>query len=129
MRFYLWRCTNFLIAPARSKGGWCGGKESCFKSVLFYHLQKFVKDGKVIKNTDTTYSFIDEDGKETINILYVGAARAYLHNAINTGEKSFLCKDPYCPIDFKVGFQNSTTKSTGRLVHMDYLCTWIGKPK
>lgn len=46
------------------------------KSVIFYHLQKFVKDGKVIKNTDATYSFIDEKGRETINILYVGAARA-----------------------------------------------------
>ena len=46
------------------------------KSVIFYHLQKFVRNGKVIKNTDATYSFIDENGKETINILYVGAARA-----------------------------------------------------
>ena len=46
------------------------------KPVIYYHLKRFVKDGKVIKNTDKTYSFIDENGKETINILYVGAARA-----------------------------------------------------
>lgn len=46
------------------------------KSVLFYHLQRFVKDGKAIKNFDATYSFVDENGKDTINILYVGAARA-----------------------------------------------------
>ena len=46
------------------------------KSVLFYHLQRFVKNGKAIKNIDSTYSFIDTIGKEAINILYVGAARA-----------------------------------------------------
>jgi radical SAM protein with 4Fe4S-binding SPASM domain len=57
------------------------------------------------------------------------AARAYLHNAINTGEKSFICKDPYCPIDNHAEQLKATTAGqSGRLVHMDYLCTWIGKP-
>jgi radical SAM protein with 4Fe4S-binding SPASM domain len=58
------------------------------------------------------------------------AARSYLHNAIDTGKKSFLCKDPYCPIDYPVDFPKMVkAESTGRLVHMDYLCTWIGKVK
>jgi len=46
------------------------------KSVLFYHLERFVKEGKVIKNPNLKYSFIDKDGKDTINIIFVGAARA-----------------------------------------------------
>jgi radical SAM protein with 4Fe4S-binding SPASM domain len=58
------------------------------------------------------------------------AARSYLHNAIATGKKSFICKDPYCPIDFSGDFPKSEDKKDiGRLVHMDYLCTWIGEPK
>lgn len=58
------------------------------------------------------------------------AARAYLHNAIDTGEKSFMCKDPYCPIDYNAKqLQNIAAEQSGRLVHMDYLCTWIGKAR
>ncbi|MDR0967693.1 MAG: radical SAM protein [Rickettsiales bacterium] len=58
------------------------------------------------------------------------AARAYLHNAINTGEKSFLCKDPYCPKDYNSDkIKTLYQDSENRLVHMDYLCTWIGKVK
>jgi len=56
------------------------------------------------------------------------AARSYLFNAVMTGNKSFLCKDPYCPKDYLHNFAHSqNTIKTQRLVHMDYLCTWIGK--
>lgn len=58
------------------------------------------------------------------------AARSYLFNAVQTGNKSFLCKDPYCPKDYQHRFQHShNAVKTQRLVHMDYLCTWIGKVK
>ena len=58
------------------------------------------------------------------------AARSYLYNAINTGEKSFICKDPYCPIDYNTELlRNMNAEQSGRLVHMDYLCTWIGKAR
>lgn len=58
------------------------------------------------------------------------AARSYLFNAVQTGNKSFLCKDPYCPKDYPRSFQHShNALKTQRLVHMDYLCTWIGKVK
>ena len=58
------------------------------------------------------------------------AARSYLFNAVQTGNKSFLCKDPYCPKDYQHEFpQEQNMVNTQRLVHMDYLCTWIGKVK
>lgn len=58
------------------------------------------------------------------------AARSYLFNAVQTGIKSFLCKDPYCPKDYPHSFKHShNAVKTQRLVHMDYLCTWIGKVK
>ena len=58
------------------------------------------------------------------------AARSYLFNAVQTGKKSFLCKDPYCPKDYQHDFNaEQDTIKTQRLVHMDYLCTWIGKVK
>lgn len=60
------------------------------------------------------------------------AARSYLHNAHKTGERTLFAKDPYCPRDVnpKNDFpQKPEIKSVSRLVHQDYLCTWIGKPK
>ncbi len=59
------------------------------------------------------------------------AARSYLHHLYETGERTMLAKDPYCPVQTKNmhKFPNDpdlTTKQ--RLVHIDYLCTWIGKP-
>ncbi len=62
------------------------------------------------------------------------AAHSYLHHAVQTGEKSFKKKDPYCPIDYWKEHGHSFPKDDGKqreqiLVHMDYLCTWIGKPK
>lgn len=68
-------------------------------------------------------------------ISYCGggcAARSYLHNAILTSRKSFTQKDPYCikNLEKKIDFQIAKLVDTGEnLVHIDYLCTWIGKPK
>ncbi len=57
------------------------------------------------------------------------ASRAYLFNAVQTCQKTFLAKDPYCPQEYYSNFDASVQPAhqTGRLVHMDYLCTWIGK--
>lgn len=62
------------------------------------------------------------------------AAHSYLHHAIKKGEKSFRQKDPYCPIDYWKQQGEDFPKDQGKkreqvLVHMDYLCTWIGKVK
>lgn len=59
------------------------------------------------------------------------AARAYLFNAIETGKKTFLAQDPYCPKKLTHNFvqANTENRNNKRLVHMDYLCTWIGKVK
>ncbi len=60
------------------------------------------------------------------------AARSYLHHAILTDEKSFQQKDPYCMKDMKENIvfpKAELLQTTDKLVHMDYLCTWIGKPK
>lgn len=59
------------------------------------------------------------------------AARSYLHNLHETGEKTLFIKDPFCPKEYKhFEFPQSNLLNSGkRLVHMDYLCTWIGKPK
>ena len=68
-------------------------------------------------------------------ISYCGggcAARSYLHNAILTSRKSFTQKDPYCikNLEKKIDFPIAKLVDTGEnLVHIDYLCTWIGKPK
>ncbi|WP_082393645.1 radical SAM/SPASM domain-containing protein [Nocardia arizonensis] len=59
------------------------------------------------------------------------AGRAYLHHAHTTGTRTLFAADPYCPRDIapKNRFPMNPTISSGqRLVHMDYLCTWIGKP-
>ncbi|MCP2258150.1 radical SAM additional 4Fe4S-binding SPASM domain-containing protein [Streptoalloteichus tenebrarius] len=60
------------------------------------------------------------------------AGRAYLHHAHETGQRSLFVRDPYCPKDVqpKQPFpQRPTVPTDKRLVHMDYLCTWIGKPR
>lgn len=60
------------------------------------------------------------------------AARAYLYNAHTTGERSLFSKDPFCPklLTKHYEFEKNPKIITGiDLVHMDYLCTWIGKPK
>lgn len=60
------------------------------------------------------------------------AARSYLHAVHETGQKSFLAQDPYCPVKIAPQYtypQKPALLDSQRLVHMDYLCTWIGKPK
>ncbi|MEI6222988.1 MAG: radical SAM protein [bacterium] len=60
------------------------------------------------------------------------AARSYLHHVHETGTRSMLARDPYCPIRVNPSFpfpQNPLLDNHETLVHMDYLCTWIGKPK
>jgi radical SAM protein with 4Fe4S-binding SPASM domain len=59
------------------------------------------------------------------------AARAYLHHLHETGTKSFRARDPYCPREVAPTDefpQHPELLTEQRLVHMDYLCTWIGKP-
>ena len=51
------------------------------KSAILYHLRRFVETGKVRRQEDGTYIFIDKTGSETINILYVGDARAGSNNS------------------------------------------------
>ncbi len=58
-------------------------------------------------------------------------ARSYLHHVHETGEKSMLASDPYCPVRVNPSEpfpQQPALDTNQRLVHMDYLCTWIGKP-
>lgn len=60
------------------------------------------------------------------------AARSFLHHLHETGEKTMLARDPYCPREHgrRDRFIQKPALVTGqRLVHMDYLCTWIGRPK
>lgn len=60
------------------------------------------------------------------------AAKAYMYNLLTTGNRSIYVKEPNCPKDYKdnvdVSYFNFSNKNKS-LVHMDYLCTWIGKPK
>lgn len=60
------------------------------------------------------------------------AARSYLHNLHENGVRSLFSVDPYCPKDLSKDYsfpQNPILQENVHLVHMDYLCTWIGKPK
>lgn len=59
------------------------------------------------------------------------AARSYLHHLHETGERSLFVVDPYCPKEIKGEYQfpqKPVVPDDIHLVHMDYLCTWIGKP-
>lgn len=47
-----------------------------YKPIVFYHLKKFVESGKIIKSENKKYSFIDLNGLDTIDIPYIGDARA-----------------------------------------------------
>lgn len=60
------------------------------------------------------------------------AARAYLHHAHATGRRALFVPDPYCPRDTGPDQPlpaHLPTHDGPRLVHMDYLCTWIGEPR
>ena len=59
------------------------------------------------------------------------AARAYLHNLHLNGDADLMVNDPYCPIGH-VEFRSLTPslfQEVKNLVHMNYLCTFIGRPK
>jgi radical SAM protein with 4Fe4S-binding SPASM domain len=73
------------------------------------------------------------DGCEFLQQCRGGCAgRSYLYNAHTTGERSLFVRDPYCPKEIRPAQpfpQRPTVPTDKRLVHMDYLCTWIGKPR
>jgi radical SAM protein with 4Fe4S-binding SPASM domain len=59
------------------------------------------------------------------------SARSYLYRFHRTGEKTMLGRDPYCPREAAPAYpfpQDPQLLGGQQLVHMDYLCTWIGKP-
>jgi radical SAM protein with 4Fe4S-binding SPASM domain len=59
------------------------------------------------------------------------AGRSYLNALHTTGKRTMLARDPYCPVREappETFPQRPVIKSETRLVHMDYLCTWIGAP-
>jgi len=60
-------------------------------------------------------------------------ARSYLnHFHTSGGKRSLLARDPYCPKEFATEYEFPHVPeihSEHRLVHMDYLCTWIGQPR
>lgn len=60
------------------------------------------------------------------------AARSYLTNLHQEHHRTLFVRDPYCPRDrdADLPFPRATVEpSETRLVHQDYLCTWIGKPR
>ncbi len=59
------------------------------------------------------------------------AARAYLWHKFSRGADTLLHPDPYCPRDHHPGLLTGEARSPSgvALVHADYLCTWIGRPK
>jgi len=65
------------------------------------------------------------------------AARSYLINLHTTGNHSLFVKDPYCLRDYEEAAENGlpafpqhpVLPNDRILVHRNYLCTWIGKPK
>jgi radical SAM protein with 4Fe4S-binding SPASM domain len=58
------------------------------------------------------------------------AARAYLAGAHSKGTSALFSQDPYCPKQFdgRWTFPQNPQIEDIRLVHQNYLCTWIGRP-
>jgi radical SAM protein with 4Fe4S-binding SPASM domain len=59
-------------------------------------------------------------------------ARSYLHHLHTTLDRTMLARDPYCPVRIqpKQSFpQRPKLNTSEKLVHVDYLCTWIGRPR
>lgn len=65
------------------------------------------------------------------------AARSYLHHLHEQARRSLFVRDPYCLRDYLREQGNLLPKFSRApmlppdkiLVHRDYLCTWIGKPR
>ncbi len=58
-------------------------------------------------------------------------AKSYLSHYWNTGECNIYQKEPGCYLDYKGYFDIDGFRISDEiksLVHIDYLCTWIGKP-
>lgn len=59
-------------------------------------------------------------------------ARSYLYDLHTHGRRSMKARDPYCPKRTQPTHefpQKPRLVDDQRLVHMDYLCTWIGRPR
>lgn len=56
-------------------------------------------------------------------------AMAYTYKKCETGEKDLYARDPFCFKDIEIDKNIDYKKSNKKLVHENYLCTWIGKPK
>jgi radical SAM protein with 4Fe4S-binding SPASM domain len=60
------------------------------------------------------------------------AARSYLTHAHESGEQALFTRDPYCPRQHPGASSIPHVPSLAggvKLVHKDYLCTWIGRPR
>jgi radical SAM protein with 4Fe4S-binding SPASM domain len=60
------------------------------------------------------------------------AARGYLMHLHRTQRRTLFARDPFCLRDTLEGRSlphGTRLRSEPRLVHRDYLCTWIGKPR
>jgi radical SAM protein with 4Fe4S-binding SPASM domain len=60
------------------------------------------------------------------------AARSFLYARFRESRMTFKSRDPYCPKRFAGAHtfpREPLLVADQRLVHMDYLCTWIGRPK
>lgn len=56
-------------------------------------------------------------------------AMAYTYKKCETGEKDLYARDPFCFKDINIDNNVNYKKGNKQLVHENYLCTWIGKPK
>lgn len=57
-------------------------------------------------------------------------AMAYTYHKCKTGKKDMYARDPFCFKDEIINSDNvEYKKGNKQLVHENYLCTWIGKPK
>ena len=56
-------------------------------------------------------------------------AMAYTYKKCETGETDLYARDPYCFKEVNYGKNIEYKKAEKQLVHENYLCTWIGKPK
>ena len=56
-------------------------------------------------------------------------AMAYTYKKCETGKKDLYARDPFCMKDIEIDKNIHYKKGNKQLVHENYLCTWIGKPK
>ena len=76
---------------------------------------------------------IISDSKDCEKIKTCGGgctASDYLINYLKNDERNIYVKEPNCPRDYSGKFVPNYRRSKVQksLVHIDYLCTWIGKP-